>query len=252
MKKMTRIFMIMLVLILAGTSAMAAQWSSTSVSLLKGSGYALASSEDATIMTIEHASGWKYGDNFFFLDVFQPFDKDTSHYFEWHPRLSFGKMTQKDFSFGPVKDVSIATELNVSHGGRVYLYGLGFDLDIPHFSFFNVNFYIRDNPAIEGDQTFQISPYFNIPFTIGDLKFNYGGFLDYAGAEGDGEANTLTATQLLLDVSDFAGAPGNLFVGVEYQYWMNKYGVEDGKDLGEAGELNAQDNLVQLMVKWFF
>ena len=35
--------------------------------------------------------------------------------------------------------------------------------------------------------------------------------------------------------------PGNLFVGVEYQYWKNKYGV-DGVD----------ENVVQMMAKWFF
>ncbi len=172
---------------------------------------------------------------------FQPFDKDTGLYFEWHPRLSFGKMTQKDFSFGPVKDVLLAAEVNHNPGGRVYLYGAGFDLDIPNFAFFALNVFLRDDPSIDNDSTFQISPSFNIPFTLGELKFEYGGFLDYAGAEGNGEANTLTATQLLLDVGNFTDAPGNLFVGVEYQYWQNKYGVKD-----------AEDNLVQMMVKWFF
>ena len=33
--------------------------------------------------------------------------------------------------------------------------------------------------------------------------------------------------QIKLDVSNFWGAPGVLYAGVEYQYWNNKYGLGD-------------------------
>jgi len=243
MKKMTRVFMIAMVLLLVGSStAMAGIWSATSMSILKGSGYQLASSEDASILTLEHASGWAYGDNFLFFDIFQPFDTDTGIYGEWHPRLSAGKLFKSDMSLGPIKDVLLATEINAGNNWRAYLYGVGFDLDIPHFNFFSINFYIRDEPGIEGETTYQISPSWNIPFDLGGTKWTFGGFLDYAGAEGDGkEANLLTCPQLLLDVSNFAGSPGNLYVGIEYQYWKNKYGVD-----------GVNDEVAQLMAKWFF
>jgi nucleoside-specific outer membrane channel protein Tsx len=247
MKKSVKIILLSLVLLTFGTgSALAAIWSSTNMQLLYGSGYELASSEDATIITIEHASGWKYGDNFFFFDIWQPFDKDTNIYGEWHPRFSLGKMTGSDMSFGFVKDVLIATELNVERftygaGWRAYLYGVGFDLNIPHFDFFAINFFIRDDMTIADDRTFQISPSWNIPFTLGELRFEFGGFLDYSGAEGDGEAQLLTAPQLLLDVSNFKGSPRNFYIGMEYQYWKNKYGVD-----------GADESVAQLMAKWVF
>lgn len=243
MKKMTRLFIITLVLLVATSgAALAGIWSSTSMSMLYGSGYELTSSEDATIMTLEHASGWAYGDNFLFLDIFQPFDNDISQYGEWHPRLSFGKISNSNMGFAFVKDVLLATEINFGNENRAYLYGLGFDLDIPHFSFVSLNVYIRDNPSIADATTYQVSPAWNVPFDLGGTKWTFGGFLDYTGSEADWqEDQILFVPQLLLDVSNFSGSPGNLFVGIEYQYWKNKYGV-DGVD----------ENVVQMMAKWFF
>ncbi len=244
MKRTTRIFLMVLALMVAGScTAFAAQWSSTAVSFLYGSGYELTSEEDASIMTLEHASGWAYGDNFFFFDVFQPIDDGTGIYGEWHPRLSFGKMFGKDMSFGPIKDVLIATEVNMSNDWRALLYGIGFDLNIPHFNFFSINFMIRDSQGAfttPDETTFQISPAWNVPFDIGSMKWSFGGFLDYYGAEGDGDAEMLAQPQLLLDVGNFSDKPGNLYVGIEYQYFMNKY----GSDIDES--------LVQFMGKWVF
>ncbi len=254
MKKMTRIFMIALVLVVAGSgAALASFWSSTSMSYLQGSGYELTSSEDASILTLEHADGWTYGDNFLFLDIFQPFAMDTGLYFEWHPRLSSKKILGNN-GYGFVKDILFATEINVgsswNSANRAYLYGIGFDLDIPHFAFFSINFYLKDQfnrndfgggPFDRSMSTYQISPAWNIPFELAGMKWTFGGFLDYTGSDGNFEASLLTAPQLLLDVSNFMDAPGNLFVGVEYQYWKNKYGV-DGVD----------ENVIQMMAKWFF
>ena len=233
---------VLLVIALLGTgTAQAAQWSTTSVSVLYGSGYELASSEDATIITLDHASGWKFGDNFFFFDAFQPFKNDTHIYGEWHPRLSFGKMTGRNAGFGFVQDILIATELNVGEEWRAYLYGLGFDLDIPYFHFFALNIFIRDDMTIDDDSTFQISPSWNLPFTLGTAHFEFRGFLDYAGAEGDGKAHLLAQPQLLLDLGNFSQKPGNVYVGIEYQYWNNKYGVD-----------GIKESLVQFMGKWVF
>ena len=242
MKKSTKTLLATLTLLVLGAgSVQAAIWSTTSASFLYGQGYKLASSEDATIITLEHASGWKYGDNFFFFDIFQPFDRASTIYGEWHPRLSFGKMTGKNTSFAFVKDILIATELNVGQDWRGYLYGVGFDLDIPYFDFFAINFFIRDDMNVYGENTFQISPSWSVPFNLGPARFDFCGFLDYAGREGDLRTNLLMAPQLLLDVSNFSGKPGNLYLGVEYQYWNNKYGVE-----------GVDESVAQLMCKWIF
>ena len=242
MKKMSRIFMIVLVLLVASSgAALASIWSSTSASVLYGDGYKFKSSEKGTILTIEHASGWSYGDNFFFFDTFQPLANGTDMYGEWHPRLSMGKIFKNETGSGFFKDVLIATELNVGNNWRAYLYGLGFDFNIPYFQFFALNIFIRDDKTITEDTTYQISPSWNIPFNIGGTMWSFGGFLDYSGPEGDTKYQFLAQPQLLLDVSNFADKPGNLFVGIEYQYWKNKFGVE-----------GVDENFVQFMGKWFF
>lgn len=229
-------------------SSLAAIWQSTSASLLYGTkNQAMdwatmeASDQDRTIITLEHASGWKYGDNFFFFDMVQPFDVDNSIYGEWHPRFSFGKISGSDLSFSFVKDVLLATEINVDSGWRAYLYGIGFDLDVPHFSFFAINFFIRDDITIDDDSTWQISPSWNVPFNLGGTRWEFGGFMDISGAEGNGSSQFLTQPQLLLDLGNFSEKPGNLYAGIEYQYWQNKYGVE-----------GFDESYVQLMGKWIF
>ncbi len=253
MKKFLSILVLSVIILSLGVgSTMAAIWSSTSASILYGTknqgitynpdinaleGF----DQDKTIITIEHVSAWKYGDNFFFFDIAQPFDVNTSIYGEWHPRFSLGKMTGSNFGVGFVKDMLIATELNVDKDWRAYLYGFGFDLDIPHFKFFSINFFIRDNMTIADDKTWQISPSWNIPFALGNFQMSFGGFLDYSGSEGDAEYQLLTQPQLLLDISNFAGKPGNFYAGIEYQYWKNKFGIK-----------GVDENYVQFMGKWVF
>ncbi|MCP4292215.1 MAG: DUF5020 family protein [bacterium] len=253
MKKFASILVLsVIVLTMTAGSSLAAIWSTTDVCFLYGSqnqkvvfnpdsGMLEGEDQDMTTITIEHSSAWNYGDNFFFFDMNQPFDTNSGIYGEWHPRLSFGKISGNDLSFAFVKDVLLATELNISEGGRVYLYGAGFDLDIPHFQFLSLNFYIRNNPAIEEETTFQISPAWNIPFALGSAQFEFRGFLDYAGSAGSSEANLLTQPQLLLDLGSFNGKTGSFYAGVEYIYWSNKYGIKD-----------IDENYVQLMGKWIF
>lgn len=249
MKHPLAVSLMALVLLFVVTGpAVAGMWQSTSMSLLYGTknqainfGTMEAEEVDKTIITMEHASGWKYGDNFFFFDLSQPFDTNSGIYGEWHPRLSASKITGQSVGMGFIKDVLLATEINMDTGWRAYMYGLGFDLDIPHFKFFSINFFIRDDMTINDSSTWQISPSWNIPFSLGGARFEFGGFLDYSGAQGQGEGQILTSPQLLLDVSNFAGKPGNFFAGIEYQYWQNKKGVE-----------GVDENYVQFMTKWFF
>ena len=249
MKKIVATLMLSLFILILGVGpSMAAIWSSTAVSVLHGTkNQAIdwdtlqGSDQNLTIITLEHASGWKYGDNFFFFDMTKPFDIGSDIYGEWHPRFNLGSITGSDLSFAFVKDVLIATELNVGTNWRAYLYGVGFNLDIPHFNFFALNVFIRDDMNIDDDSTWQISPSWNVPFTLGSARFEFGGFLDYAGAEGGGEAQLLTQPQLLLDISNFSGKPGNFYAGIEYQYWQNKNGLKD-----------VDENYVQFMGKWVF
>lgn len=113
-------------------SAMAElKWSSYSLSYLKGDDYEVGDSS-REVLTVEHASGSTWGDNFFFLDHLTSDDGSVSNYFELAPRLSFSYLSGTELAVGPVTDVYIAT---TREGGDFnnYLYGVGVGLAVPGF-----------------------------------------------------------------------------------------------------------------------
>lgn len=219
--------------------AHAAQWSSTNLQILQGEGYELGPRE-RTLLTFEHANGWAYGDNFFFFDVTEPSDDGTNIYGEWQPHLSLGWLTGREPGAGVVKDVLLAGQLNFGEGFRAYLVGVGLDLNLPGFSFFLVNIYARDENLRAG-RSWQITPAWLFPFTLGRTRWQFGGFVDWYGSEGDGKSNVQAQPQLLLDMGTWFGPPDQLHVGIEYQYWHNKFGVD-----------GVTESVPQAMLKWTF
>lgn len=246
----------------------AAQWSSTNIQYLYGDAHqsiyfdpdkmALDSTDDVrSVITLEHVNGWKYGDNFFFVDITNADREDatsaTEFYGEISPRLSFSKMSGKSVSAGIIKDVLFTATLEVgdyvdvdgSKGFHNYLYGLAVDLDLPGVPVFQVNYYVRnehrDVPNGKVDTGSQITLVWVKPFTVGGLNFVFEGFFDYAYGVDPLEDNIITAPRLLLDVGALWGSPGVLQAGVEYQIWRNKFGI-DGID----------EDVAQAMLKWIW
>ena len=231
----------------AATYAGSANFATTNIQYLYGTNYELGDGT-RSIVTIEHANAWKYGDNFLFVDITNP-DRDgnatgTGHYAEISPRLSFGKITGNDLSFLFVKDILLAgtAELPDSPAPRKYLYGIGLDLALPGFRFFQVNTYIRNSSAGGVDTGQQVTLAWNLPFNIGGALFSFEGFFDYAWGEDPLEDNIITAPRLLVDVGALLGTkPGQLQAGVEYQIWRNKFGIK-----------NVDEDVAQAMVKWIW
>src|SRR5690606_33343790 len=94
-------FLLILCLLLTPRAyAGAAQWSSTNIQYLYGTSYQSiffnettnqldSTDETAAVITLEHVDGWKYGDNFFFVDIVNP-DREgeytpTGYYAEISP-----------------------------------------------------------------------------------------------------------------------------------------------------------------------
>jgi len=200
-------------------------WHSSSLLLHSGNNYQLGES-DRKVISFEHAHGWKYGDNFFFVDVTHPEGRPHDYYGEISPRLSLGKISGRDLSFGPLKDISIGTTTELgTHLQERWLAGFAFDFDLPGFQFFRLETMYRDDPSLAGD-TWQITTIWNAPFEIGRHSFLFEGFVDYAGAEGDGEANIHGDPRLLYDLGSIYGKKGKAFFGIEYVLWYNKFGVD--------------------------
>lgn len=228
----------------------AAKWQETDFEYIYGTNYIKdpfasknAKDHSRSTLTLKHADAWKYGDNFFFFDVTNPeINRDgskTAIYGEFSPRLSIGKIAGLDLSAPFVKDVLVAGTLEMAGAGfHNYLYGLGLSLNLPKFNFADLNVYVRNDTAQPG-ATWQITPCWQLPFSVGKASFLFEGFTDIAGAEGDLSFNIDAQPRLLLDLGKFWDAPGNLYFGTEFMYWHNKFGIK-----------GANEYAPQAMVKW--
>ena len=145
---------------------------------------------------------WKYGDNFFFLDrIFYNGKEDgnvgpNTYYGEFSPRLSFGKIFDKRLVFGPIKDVLLAITYEFGEGdNESYLLGPGFDLNIPGFDYFQLNFYQRQTEGNRpGDGVWQITPVWSYTIPVGNSNVLIDGFMDWVVDNDKNASGTTTPT----------------------------------------------------------
>ena len=217
------------------------QWHSTNIQLLRGGEYELGS-QQRTIMTFEHANRWSYGDFYIFGDKDWRDVGDSAYYVEPTLRVSFNKLYGEKLTSGIVKDVFIAGQIEKPKGQRPRtLIGLSADLDVAGFRFFKTMLFLRDNPDLAGD-TQQFTFAWNYPFSVAGIDFLTEGFADIAGSEGTSVANQLFVPRLLIDIGQASGWHANtLWLGIEWQYWHNKFGVK-----------GVTESVPQLQVKYVF
>ncbi|WP_057833024.1 outer membrane protein OmpK [Colwellia sp. TT2012] len=227
---------------------------------------------DTTIITFQHAGGWEYGDNFFFIDYSRysvnndanfPVSDSSELYGEWYSNFSLGAITGSDLSFGPVKDIGLVAGFNFAPevNSAWVLPGMRFALDLPGFAFaqIDVTAYIHqgggsaDSPVftvVDEDSSFMIDFAWAYPFKIGSTSWSIEGHLEYI--DGRIQTNNFGTTeleswilfqpQIRLDLGEVLGQKAQrLFVGIEYQYWKNKLGAK-----------GVDDNTAQLLAVWRF
>ena len=116
----------------------------------------------------------------------------------------------------------------------VYLPGATLDLNLPGFAFawLGVFAYV-DRGKLEGEgngchaTALQITPSWMLPFSVGGADFQFGGFLDYITSHGSCAEQFVSQPQLTMDLGKALGSTaGKLYMGVEFQYWSNKFGVK--------------------------
>jgi len=260
---------------LVSTGAMAETWSNTEVQLqafgeLERAG--TGGTADTTIITLQHAGGWEYGDNFFFIDHSRysvnndanfPVDDSSEFYGEWYSNFSLGAITGNEIAFGPIKDIGIVAGTNFAPDvdSMWLLPGVRFSLDLPGFAFaqIDVTGYIHQGggsasspvfTVVDEDSSFMVDFSWAYPFKIGSTSWSVEGHLEYI--DGHQQTNNFGTTeleswllfqpQIRLDLGEALGnKAGKLFVGVEYQYWRNR--------LGEKG---TDDNTAQFLAVWRF
>ncbi|MCH4248155.1 outer membrane protein OmpK [Acinetobacter populi] len=199
-------------------------WQDFSITGLYGTNYELTPDEKQTTVTFEYAAKLKYGDFFGFADRTESGgQKDT--YFEVSPRLSLGATTGYNMQFGILKDVLLSTTWEGGDNMNNYLYGLGFDLDIPYFQYASLNVYRAKNDLTTDD--WQLTLTYGVPFKLGSEDFLFDGFLDWSTEEDDHESEMNWTSQLKWNVGKHISPDTKLYLGIEYSNWTNKYGVPD-------------------------
>ena len=244
-------------------------WTDSSLSLLPwGDGYVVDPAEQSTL-TFEHAHESKIGDLFMFFDYTQFHGQaadDSNWYGEFGPRFSFGKMLGKDLSrtlfkrsLFEIKDVLIATQYERgqdSDAAEAVLIGVGFDLDVRElgllgaldkFNYVQLNLYGRADLTPSGEDgisDMQITMAASYPFSIGNAQFLVDGYFDWALGLGDKEWSYHLNPQLTMDLGAAWNNPRKLFVGVEVDFWWNKYQITNSPGF------DTNQTAISLLVKY--
>jgi nucleoside-specific outer membrane channel protein Tsx len=229
-------------------SAVAFDWTSNDIQVLHGNDFKLGD-KDRTTVTVEHSNGWKYGSNFFFVDIVDRNDVGIELYAEVYSYLSLNKISGHDWSLGVLKDISLMTGLNISNkpendNFKAYLLGLNFEFSAPAFDYLQVSVSAYKDDNVSHKYGTQITPVWSVPFELAHLKFKFRGFTDFniGNTNAAGIFSILSQPQLLLDVGDLAGLKSDkVYIGTEYQHWHNKYGVK-----------GVDEHVVQAMIIGFF
>ena len=247
-------------------------WQDTSIAGLYGEGFEV-DPPDQNAITLEHASDWSFGDLFMFLDGTKYRYGDTNAigdkgalYGEATARISIGKLTGTDFHFNIFqqnivifKDILFAT--NYERGTdrdatESLLLGIGFDFDLSRFSvigldnlrYFQLNLYARNDLHSDdaGFKNYQTTVVTALPFQIGKVKFLADGYFDYIFGQGSQHTNFHFNPQIKLDLGNFYSKPDKLFLGVELDYWTNKYGIKN------SSAFNTDQFAVSGLIKYHF
>ena len=138
-------------------------------------------------------------------------------------------------AYGFFKDLNLAGGVNLGEnldsnrsGARILLYGFNIDFNLPGFKLFSVDFLRHDvSEPVDSGSSWQITPVWKLPFTVGGTHWSLEGFADFIDAKNAGYVGHILAQpQIRLDVGDFWGMQDHVYIGIEYQYWHNKYGIK--------------------------
>lgn len=214
--------------------------------------------EQTFILTLQHASGWQYGENFFFIDYVQnEFGVEDNLYGEVYLAFSINKIFNVDAGFGPIKDFSLVLGYNHDDDAKVrkYLPGIRLEFNLPGFVFADLDItgYIDDNKGVSArgapkeSDSWHVNAAWKYPFFIGSAKFSFEGHVEYIDNRRNEFGNRVSSwwlaqPQLRFDLGRaLFGKDDQLFIGTEYQYWENK-----------LGDRNTDESVFQALIVWQF
>jgi nucleoside-specific outer membrane channel protein Tsx len=248
--------------------AIAEDWSDNSISWRYGDQFREPFNNQViskNIVSLTHASGYKYGSNFLNIDVLKSDSKDPSSatstsgaletYVVYRHTLDIGKISGRDIKFAAVRgfgitggfDFNVKGDAGYNSKKRMLVLGPTLMMDVP--GFLNVSLlalWESNNPSISAGAFnpgypghryyYDTHPMLNAVWAIplGSLPVSFEGYANFIAAKGRDETGHNTAPetsidmQLMYDLGAVLGVAKNTFrAGFEYQYWHNKFGNSD-------------------------
>lgn len=257
--------------VVCALSSQAATFSDTSIGYRYGTDYAEPFNANAIskdIINLNHVSGYKYGSNFFNVDMLLSDSKDPAGkgstngaqevYVVYRNTVDLEKAMGSKFAFGPFRGVGITagfdyntkTDAGYNSKKRMIVAGPTFMADVPGFLNISLLYLWESNapfntfsgvstPRYNYDPHAMLGAAWGIP--LGGSGFSFEGFANIIAAKGKNEAGADTAAetnidmQIMYDLSPALGmAPKSLKLGVEYQYWKNKFGNNSDGPAGKG------------------
>jgi hypothetical protein len=258
-------------------NALAADWSDTYISERYGTKFREPfNGQDISknIIGLSHTSGYKYGINFFNVDLLMSDSKDPANantttgaqeaYVVYRNTVDAGKVTGSDYNFGIMRswggtfgfDWNTKTDAGYNSKKRMLVLGPTVMFDVPGFlnvsllALWESNAPCNTFPSLFGQPdscvpryTYKTHPMltgsWGIP--IGASGFSFEGFMNIIAPKGNNEFGGPTKTetnfdgQIMFDVNSIAGGPKGTFkVGFEYQWWKNKFGNDASGPAGSG------------------
>lgn len=257
--------------VLATTAAMAADWSDTYIGYRYGTQFREPFNPNdiaKNIVNFGHVSGYKYGTNFFNIDLLMSDSKDPAGagsgsgaqeaYVVYRNTLEWEKMTGNAVKFGPVRGAGITagfdwntkTDAGYNSKKRMLVLGPTVMFDVPGFLNMsllalwesNAPYNTFTNTATPR-YSYNVHPMLSFAWGIPlgkDSPLSFEGYANFIASKGKNEFGGPTAAetnidmQIMYDLGSMMGTKGKFKVGFEYQYWKNKFGNDSGGPAGSG------------------
>ncbi|MFN0296574.1 hypothetical protein ACKVE0_03370 [Acinetobacter albensis] len=269
--KLSTCFILLGSTLIVPTSGFASTWNDNSVSVRYGTEFSEAGvgkDISKTIFNFTHASGDKYGTNFFTVDNLISDKKDLAAnsddgaqeiYGFYQRTLLLSSIPQLKSEYDTLNSLAAFGRVdygskNTTFASRPRKYYLGLTMPIPiKTGFWNVGLaaYKENNhngiigKEVEFDTTWAVSSAWNVPYGPG----SFGGFINMIGPKGNDGFGNNTKTETLFRVSYlFDVGSTNIKIGPAYEYWRNMYGNDEQLD----GTHGSKGNVPMLISQFKF
>ncbi len=259
-------------IMIAAVPAMAEEWSDTNIGIRYGTQFGEPYDPDTikkVIVSFEHVGGYKYGTNYFNVDLLMSDSNDSGGggrnpnagaqeaYLVYRNRVDLGKATGGDFKAGIMRGLGVTVGFDwntkndfYSSRKRMFVAGPTVMLDVPGFLDISLLALDESNApdGINGRYAYTVhaalSAAWGIP--LGTSPFNFQGYALYIDAKGknefggDSKAEINIDAAIMMDLGRVLGGSKNTFkVGLEYQYWRNKFGNDASVPFSAGGAGNG-------------